>query len=104
MNRLKGLLHEDMVTDEKLSSTLNIDTALFDKIIQSGDIPVQATPLNILEIALEREKSTLENYIMLLTISDLNKEIIAVFELLKGMEEQHVKDIWERIEQIRSSQ
>jgi len=101
VNQLKGLLNEETITLEDLTYMLNIDTSLFDRIIQTHEIPAQATTLDILSIALEREKNTQKNYEMLLTITALNVKIIRTFSLLKGIEEKHVKKIAERIKKMR---
>jgi len=101
VNQLKGLLEDKSITEEDLNYLVDIDTSLFIQIIATREIPAQATPIEILWIALEREKDTLKNYEMLLTITAINMGIIKTLNFLKGMEETHVKRITERIEKIK---
>ena len=94
---LKDLLKENSISSEDLIYLVSIDTSLFNRIIHNQNIPVQANPLNILYIALEREKDTLENYEMLLTLTDLNKKIIDTLISLKTIEKNNVRKISEKI-------
>ncbi len=99
--QLKGLLEDKSITEEDLNYLVDIDTSIFIQIIAIREIPAQATPFEILSIALEREKNTLKNYEMLLTITALNIEIIKTLNILKGMEEIHVKKITKRIKEMK---
>ena len=102
MNQLKGLLDEERISVEDLNETIDIDTSMFTRIISTPEIPPLATPLDILHIALRREKDTLSNYEMLLTLTAFNEDIIATLVKLKQMEEVHVRRISERIEKMKS--
>jgi rubrerythrin len=102
INQLKGLLKEDEVIDEELSSLLTLDTSLFERIIAIKDIHSSATPLDILKTALERETMTLHNYEMIFQLAKLNEDVKKVFEQLRERERNHVERISGRIAGLKS--
>ncbi len=101
IKRLKGLLNDETFPSEELIPLVDIDTSIFDEIIQTPHIPVQATPLDIINLSLEREVNTLESFKLLISIPSLNKKITQAFGALIELEQGHVKRIEERIKKLR---
>jgi rubrerythrin len=97
ISELKGYIKDDTEVDENLSRLLTVDTALFDRIIVSADIPTRATPAEILRIALERESISRQNYEMLHGLAKLTDDIRSTFRSIMEREDEHVKMLRERI-------
>ena len=98
---LKGLLNDETLPAEDLIPLVDIDTSIFDRIIQTLNIPVQATPLNIINLSLEREVNTLKGFKLLVNIPALNKKIKKAFSALIELEQVQLTRIEERIEKLR---
>lgn len=99
-NRLKGLIHEGKVSMQTLLKEMEVDTTIMDRIVETSKIPVSAEPLDVLKVALEREKNTEQTYAMLLTLSHITDDIIKVFEDLRLQEVGHANKIQARIEKL----
>ncbi|MEA1971803.1 MAG: ferritin family protein [Candidatus Cloacimonadota bacterium] len=100
-NRLKALIDEKKVSAEELEKKGNIDTLLLDKIITTPNMTSNSTSMEILEIALEREKNTEQSYAMLLTLSNISDDIINIFDELRLQEKGHVQKIQNRIDKMK---
>ena len=98
---LKGLLNDETLPAEDLIPLVDIDTSIFDRIIQTLNIPVQVTPLDIINLALEREVNTLKSFKLLVTIPALNQKITQAFSELIELEQGQVQRIKERIGKFR---
>ncbi|MEA2078161.1 MAG: ferritin family protein [Candidatus Marinimicrobia bacterium] len=99
-NRLKGLINEAKVNPELLQKEMEIDTTVMDRIVETSMIPIEAVALDVLEIALEREKNTERTYAMLMTLTQISDDIVKVFEDLRLQEQGHVNKIQARINRI----
>jgi rubrerythrin len=97
ISELKGYIKDDTEVDENLSRLLTVDTTLFDRIIASDDIPLKATPLDILRIALERESMSRKNYEMLYGLPKITGDIRSTFRSIMEREDAHIMMIRERI-------
>jgi rubrerythrin len=91
INELKSYIKDDTEVDEKLSRLLTLDTALFDRIISSDDIPPKATPLDILLIAVERETMSRKNSEMLQGHPKITDDIRATFRSIMEREGAHAE-------------
>jgi rubrerythrin len=100
LNKLKSLNKERKMTEGDLQREWNVDDTFVENIIVTRDIQKGAGSQEILQIALEREKKTKENYEMFLTLSPMNEKVKNAFRELKEMEEDHMEMITERIKRL----
>jgi rubrerythrin len=98
LNRLKNLLHEESVNE-----TLDADDTLVESIIKTSNIQKGASALDVLNVALDREINTKENYERFLALSPMDVQIAKTFKELKEMEEKHIEIINERINRLKKS-
>ena len=98
LNKLKDLLNE-----ENINEIVDADDALLERIIKTSNIQKGASALDILNIALEREINTKENYERFLALSPMDEQISKTFEELKEMEEKHIEIITERINRLKKT-
>jgi rubrerythrin len=103
ISELKAYIKDDTEVDEKLSRLLTVDTTLFDRIIATDDIPPRATPVDILQIALERETLSRKNYEMLQELAKITDDIRSSFRSLREMAERHVEMIRGRINRAKDA-
>jgi rubrerythrin len=99
-NRLKKLIDEETVSSETLRKEMQVDTTIMDRIVETSVIPDEASSLDVLNVALEREKNTEQTYAMLQTLSHITDDIIEVFEDLRLQEVGHAKKIQARINKL----
>ena len=103
-NQLTGLLSDEKSTPEELSQRVTLErTDDLEKIITTSNISGDATTLEILNLALERERKTEQLYAMLLSLSNLNQTMIQVFEDLRKFEQGHVEMVSAMIESTGSA-
>ncbi|MEA3499479.1 MAG: ferritin family protein [Candidatus Marinimicrobia bacterium] len=100
-NNLKVLIDENRVTKDELNKKMDLDNTLLKKIVGTSEISSNADLLEILTIALEREKNTENIYAMLSTLSNIDEDIIDIFSNLKLQENSHVKKIQSRINKLK---
>jgi len=103
LNKLKRLISDEYIDidQESLSVTMDIDTSPFDMIIQTNEIPVQATILDILSIALDRERDTEYTYKMLYNLSNIKGKVKDLFKVLYKSEKNHTNEIKKKIDNIK---
>ncbi len=99
-NRLKGLIDEAKISPEFLLKEMEIDTTIMDRIVETSMIHGDASALDVLNVALEREKNTEQTYAMLMTLTQISDDIVEVFEDLRLQEQGHVNKIQARINRI----
>jgi rubrerythrin len=97
---LKKLIDEETVSSETLRKEMQVDTTIMDRIVETSVIPDEASSLDVLNVALEREKNTEQTYAMLQTLSHITDDIIEVFEDLRLQEVGHAKKIQARINKL----
>jgi rubrerythrin len=97
---LKKLIDEETVSSETLRKEMQVDTTIMDRIVETSVIPDEASSLDVLNVALEREKNTEQTYAMLQTLSNITDDIIEVFEDLRLQEVGHAKKIQARINKL----
>jgi rubrerythrin len=94
---LKGYIKDDTEVEEALTPLMMVDTTLFDGIIVADDIPPEATPDDILRIALERELMSRDNYAMLAGLAKVGDDIKTTFRSIGESKAAHAKLIRERL-------
>jgi len=99
-NRLKALIDETKVNSELLLKEMEIDTAVMDRIVKTSLIPDNASPLEVLQVALQREKNTEQTYAMLMSLTQISDDVVEVFEDLRLQEQGHVNKIQARIDKL----
>ncbi len=99
-NRLKELLDEEKVAADTLLKEMEVDTSIMNKVVQTSVIPEDPTALEVLKVALEREKNTELTYSMLMTLSYISDDIVNVFDELRLQEIGHARKISLRIDAI----
>lgn len=99
-NRLRGLIDEEKVSAESLEQTHEINTTLMDRIVSTSDISENSSALDVLEVALEREESTEQTYAMLATLSNLEEDVVKIFDNLRLQERGHVNKIQFRLDHL----
>ena len=99
-NRLKGLIDETKISPEFLLKEMEIDTTIMDRIVETSMIHGDASALDVLNVALEREKNTEQTYAMLMTLTQISEDVVEVFEDLRLQEQGHVNKIQARINKI----
>ncbi len=97
-NRLRGLLEEGRLSKEELEKTINMEKALLDMLINTDEIKSSFSAVDVLNIALNREKNTAKAYEMFKTFTALDDFALKVFEDLRLQEVGHVKKISARLE------
>jgi rubrerythrin len=97
-NRLRGLLEEGVLSKEELEKTINMEKALLDMLINTDEIKSSFSAVDVLNIALNREKNTAKAYEMFKTFTALDDFALKVFEDLRLQEIGHVKKISARLE------
>jgi len=99
-NRLRALINEEKINADSLNKKYEIDTTLMKRIINTPEITTKSTAMDVLEIALEREQNTEQTYAMLITLSNIDDDIIEIFDELQLQEKGHVNKIQFRINHI----
>ena len=99
-NRLRKLIDEKTVSADILFKEMEVDTTLMDRIVETSVIPEDAGALDVLNVALEREKNTEQTYAMLQTLSQITDDIVKVFENLRLQEVGHANKIQARINKL----
>ena len=98
-NHLLDLLSKERVTSSELDKLVdNVD--LSDRVVKTDEIDFSSDPIDVLEVALEREINTERLYSTYLTFTDLPEDVIKVFEDLKNQEIGHQNRIKAIIKKI----
>ncbi len=97
-NRLRELLEEGKLSRQELEKTINIEKALLEMLINTDEIKNSYSPVDVLKIALNREKNTAKAYEMFKTFTALDDFALKVFEDLRLQEIGHVNKITARLE------
>jgi len=98
-NHLRDLISKERVTSSELDKMVTkID--LSDRMVKTDEIDFSSDPIDILEIALEREINTERLYTTYLTFTNLPTDVIKVFEDLKNQERGHQNRIKTIIKKI----
>ena len=97
LKRLKDLLSLYALASENRDYMVDVDTDLFDEILNNGDIPAQATPRDVLILSLAREDKTAMTYDMILSLPDLEERAGQVYGLLFADEMERIGTLRKRI-------
>lgn len=100
-NRLRELLDEGRLSIEELEKTINIEKKLLDMLVNTDKIESSYSAVDVLKIALNREKNTAKAYEMFKTFTALDDYALDVFEGLRLQEVGHVNKISARLEKYK---
>lgn len=92
-NRFNNLLDNTKLTEDEMNSKIQIKQSDLDMMISTKLIPAEATALEILEIARQREINTGNIYRTLLSITNLSDNVIDTFTDLMNQEKGHATRI-----------
>ena len=97
LKRLKDLLNQYALASENVDYMVDVNTDLFDDILDNGDIPAQATPRDVLMLSLNREDRTAMTYDMILGLPDLEERAGQVYGILLEDEMEKIGSLRKRI-------
>jgi len=97
LRELKKLLNECIIQGDDLDEMVYVDTTVFDEILERGNIPVHATPIDVMCLSYVREKNTKKTYEMILQLPALHEKVARVFSMLMEMQDRHMRDISTKI-------
>lgn len=98
LKQLKDLLSEYTLASEDIDFMFDVDTDLFDDILDNGDIPAQATPRDVLVLSLKREDRTAKTYDMIMNLPLLEERAGQLYRLLLEDEKEKISALRERAE------
>jgi rubrerythrin len=99
-NHLRDLLNESKLSASELDKFSGGKIDLHDRIVKTAEITEDSDPVEVLEVALDREISTENLYKMYLTLTDLPDNFIKVFDDLRLQEVGHQNRIKTLIKKI----
>lgn len=100
LNRLRRLLKLASITKEDLDARVSLQTSEYNEIISTTQIADDATARDILSSALARETATANTYKMLVSMTNLNAEVVELFSYLSKQETGHVTTIKNKLERL----
>ena len=100
LNRLRRLLKLTSISKEELNTHVSLQTSEYKKIISTTQIADDATAKDILSSALARETATSNTYKMLVSMTNLNAEVVELFAYLSKQEAGHVTTIKNKLERL----
>ena len=102
LKQLKELLSECMLNEEESDYMIDVETDLFDEILDNGEIPAQSTPRDVLFRSLNRENRIAKTYGMILNLPLSEEKAHEVFTLLLDDEIKHIDALRKRVESVRA--
>lgn len=99
-NHLRDLLNRERLTSLELDIVVAKGIDLLNRTVKTAEITEDSDPIDVLEVALEREINTEELYKMYLTFTDIPDNMIKVFEDLRNQEIGHQNRIKALIKKI----
>jgi rubrerythrin len=99
--RLKDILVDYTLDNEKDDSMVDVDTTLFDELLENVDIPAQATPRDVLALSLDREGITVKTFYMVLDLPIETESVKQVFRTLVEGEQKYIRILRKRLDGIR---
>jgi rubrerythrin len=71
------------------------------QIVHTGEITEDTSPIEVLNIALEREINTKNNYEMFLELVKMDETLIDAFEMLRNKEQEHIRIIKRKMNELK---
>ena len=96
-NHLRNLRQKGKLSQEKLNQKITIDQDFFLKIVNIEKIEKDFTSSEVLTIALQREINTEQTYAMLMTLTQINDNVLEIFKLLRKQEKDHIIKIQNKL-------
>ena len=100
LKSLKALL-KDTQQKSFFNALINVDSSKLTQIVQTGEINEDTKSIDILNIALEREINTKNHYEMFLELVKMDETLINTFEMLRHKEEEHIRIIKRKINEVK---
>jgi rubrerythrin len=100
LKSLKALL-KDSQKKSYFKALINVDSSKLTQIVHTVEITEDTSPIDILNIALEREINTKNNYEMFLGLVKMEENLINTFEMLREKEEEHIRIIKRKINELK---
>lgn len=91
---------EDLLKSVKGMEAPGFEKNSLEQLIVNREIPAEASEVDVLSIALEREKNTRDFYRRVSMITNLESNVIDVFEKLFEQESGHVTRIYKKLEKM----
>ena len=101
LKQLKELLGEFMLNTQGSGDMIDVDTTLFDEILENGDIPAQATPRDVLLFSLRREYNIRRTFEMILSLPITDERAQQLFSALRDDEQGRIRALKERIGRLQ---
>ncbi len=80
-----------------MNQKITIDQDFFLKIVNIEKIEKDFTSSEVLTIALQREINTEQTYAMLMTLTQINDNVLEIFKLLRKQEKGHIIKIQNKL-------
>jgi rubrerythrin len=97
LKQLKGLLGEYLLDTEGSGDRMEVETNLFDEILENGDIPAQATARDVLLLSLRREDNIRKTFELILSLPISDVQVQRLFRTLMQNEEAQIRALRDRI-------
>jgi rubrerythrin len=85
--------HLSSLVDDAGNTDVDFDMNNLNRLIQNSDIPEDVSEMEVLKIAREREEHTRDFYSQIMTLTNLDADVVGVFQMLYDQERGHVKRI-----------
>jgi len=100
VNQIRARLDRAKLDRAALEKSMPVDSAVMKRIVATSPITPGATPRAILTIAHQREMNTRQFYSTLLTLTELDRDIVKLFEELMRQEELHAESVKKRLARL----
>jgi rubrerythrin len=100
LKTLKALL-DDSQKKSFSKVLINVDSSMLTQIVHTGEITEDTSPIEVLNIALEREINTKNNYEMFLELVKMDETLIDAFEMLRNKEQEHIRIIKRKMNELK---
>ena len=100
LKSLKALL-DDSQKKSFSKVLINVDSSMLTQIVHTGEITEDTSPIEVLNIALEREINTKNNYEMFLELVKIDETLIDAFEMLRNKEQEHISIIKRKMNELK---
>jgi rubrerythrin len=97
LKQLKELIGEYLLDTEGSGDRVEVDTTLFDEILEDCDIPAQATARDVLLFSLRRENNIRKTFDMILSLPFIDEHVQQLFRALRKGEEKQIRALRDRI-------
>lgn len=93
VNNVRELLLKKDLKPSDSELIISVEKSLAERLVNTALIDDDATPLAVLEVALEREQNTENLYATISAFTDLPSDVVSLFDALKEQEQIHAERI-----------